>query len=763
MVFERRKIKTLDDFFLERKNRSAEGVCFYRINGYNEQVAAFLRRYYEKARLSGVVIEGRIPNPDEKNLAYYSEIMGMDFQMSAGFFAAGLKKWLPRMDGRQRESVATSIYDCLDGLRRAGKNDNMLKNAYIKFMCWLYYKFERIVNRLGEDDLPKILYEGTVSYYELLLLVVLSRAGADVVLLQYKGDDGYRKADPGLAYSELFDVPGLSPFPEGFSLKQLREEQAKELEKERLYSRVQGGGEPVLLNCTSAWTKGEGLNDIKTEAKDRGSDPKLFYNCFCLIRGVWDKLAYMSDLYQFYLELKKSGRNIVVVDGDIPQPTMEEIGAVSRKNYTRRDDLLMDLSGNICCTADIRLQKIMRKAFLDLMLAEDGAESAGLNRLKNKAVHLICWLKRYQPGLFSGWKLPEISCFICFGGCHNENEALFLRFLARLPVDVLILAPDGGGQCELKDPFLYEMRHAESLAVRQFPTDRAGVSVGTAAYHAERELDSVLYQDSGIYRNRQYAKANVITLKTMYEEIAILWDQELKYRPGFGTVDDVVSLPVIFAKVSGVKDGELSAYWAGIRGLLTAETYLIRQAPYIDPAGFNPMKEHVAGFLKNGKLMRTKIRAHKGYPYGYLREEIQEYILDKLQLLIDLKRVKGTFENGTEYTIVATVLNMDREILRLLQNYDFTGKNPKLIYLSTTETMLSLEDTILTAFLNLAGFDVVFFVPTGYQSVERYFGQNIIEEHQIGTYMYDLRVPELKSVSSKQTRRSWRDIIFKRG
>lgn len=762
MVFERRKLKSPDDFFLERKNRSEEGVYFYRINGYNEVVGAFLGRYYEKARRSGVVIEGRIPNPDEKNLSYYSEIMGMDFQMSAGFFAAALKKWLPRMDARQRESVAASIYDCLEGLRRAGKNDNMLKNAYVKFMCWLYYRFERIANRLGEDDLPKILYEGTVSYYELLLLVVLSRAGADVVLLQYTGDDGYRKADPGLVYSDLYDAPGLLAFPEGFSLKRLREEEEKRLERERLYSLVQGGGGPVPLSCTNAWAKGEGLADIRTDAESRGSDPNLFYNCFFLITGVWDRLAYLGDLYQFYLELKKSGRNIVVVDGEIPQPTPEEIGAVSRKNYKKQDELLMDLAGNLCYTADLKLQRLMRKAFLDLLLTEAGADGMNLNRLKNKAVYLICWMKRYQPGLFSNWKFPGTGCFISLSGCRSENEALFVRFLARLPVDVLILAPDGG-PCALKDPFLYEMRHEERLQVRQFPTDRAGASMGTAAYHAERELDSVLYQDSGLYRSRQYAKANVITLRTMYEEIALLWDQELKYRPGFGTVDDVVSLPVIFAKISGVKDGELPAYWAGIRGLLTPETYLIRQAPYIDPAAANPMKEHAAGFLKNGKLLKSKIKAHKSYPYGFLREEIQEYILDKLQLLIDLRRVKGTFENGTEYTIVATVLNLDRELVRLLQNFDFTGKNPKLVYLSTTETMISLEDTILTAFLNLAGFDVVFFVPTGYQSVERFFGQDILEEHQIGTYLYDLHVPALKTASGKQARRSWRDIIFKRG
>ena len=50
----------------------------------------------------------------------------------------------------------------------------MLRNAYIKFMCWLYYKFERIVNQLGQERLPKILYVGSVSNYELLLLGVLS-------------------------------------------------------------------------------------------------------------------------------------------------------------------------------------------------------------------------------------------------------------------------------------------------------------------------------------------------------------------------------------------------------------------------------------------------------------------------------------------------------------------------------------------------------------------------------------------------------------
>ena len=88
------------------------------------------------------------------------------------------------MNDYQRENVAAAFYDTLDAMRKEGKNENMLKNAYIKFMCWFYYKFECMVNNLGENNVPKILYEGTISNYELKILDILAGAGCDILLLQ---------------------------------------------------------------------------------------------------------------------------------------------------------------------------------------------------------------------------------------------------------------------------------------------------------------------------------------------------------------------------------------------------------------------------------------------------------------------------------------------------------------------------------------------------------------------------------------------------
>ncbi|MDE6620554.1 MAG: YceG family protein [Lachnospiraceae bacterium] len=756
-MFAHIKIKNLNDFFVERDNRPGKGVYFYRINGYTEEIGLFIQKYYEAARLSGVIIEGRIPNPDEKHLAYYEEIMGLNFRMSTEFISQSLRKWLPRMNDYQRGNVARALYDTLDTLRKSGKNDNMLKNAYIKFMCWLYYKFERIVNLLGENNVPKILYEGEISSYELQLITVLSNAGCDVVLLQYGGDIRYRSLDADSQISDNLVLPDMQAFPPNFNLKWIRAEIQNALNTERMY-----GIKPQILNCTNAWIDGKGLSDIRKSIPSRGSDPKLFYNCFYRINGVEDKLTYANELYQLQLELTNSQRRVVIVDECIPKPGMEEIGAVNRRNYTRQDEMLMDLSANIQYTANIELQRVMVKAFLDVMLAEARRPDRNLNKLTNKAVYMICWLKRYQKKLFSNWKMPEVGCFIHMGPCKDENEAMFLRFLARLPIDVLVLNPNLNTSCCLEDNLLYEIRFAESLTMNRYPQQSADLQVGTVAYHAERELDGLMYQDTGIYRNYQYDKAVSITLQTMYEEIRILWKEELKYRPSFSTENGVATLPVIFAKISGVKDGIVQKYWSSIKELIVEDTFVVKNVPYIDSTVPNPMKTYAVEFFRNGRLQRKKIREHPNYPYSFLREEIQEHIFDKLQLLIESKVLKGTFENGTEYMIVATILNMPKEIVRLIQKFDFTKKNPKLIYINTGEKIISIEDSILTAFLNLAGFDVIFFVPTGYQNIEKHFNKRLMEEHQIGEYVYDLQVPNMALVSSN-SRPSWRDRLFRRG
>lgn len=744
-MFQQAVLEKLDDYFAALPARPGKSVYFYRFAGNSPEVTAFLRRYYDAARRDGVVIGGRIPNPDTGQLAYFAEMMGMDFRLDREFLSRRLALWLPRMSGAQREAVAAAMSATLEDMLRQGKNENMLRNAYIKYMCWLYYRFERIVNRLGADAPPKILYDGAVSVYELQLLIVLSRAGADLVLLEREGDEGYRKLDPDSAYSRLYQAAGLSAFPDYFNVKWLQEELERETKRQRLY-----GAPPELTPCTNAWMERPELAQVLTNPRDRGGG-RFFYNSFLAQYGVPDRLTFSGDLFRFYQQLKSGGRRICVVNGGIPPPTPEEVAAISRKNYRDLEHLAGDLAQNIRCPASAELQRLMIKGFIDLVLEEED----NLSRAANRAVYLLCWLKRWQKELFENWKPPEVSVFILFGGCAAEHEARFLRLLAKLPVDTVLLQPaSSGGSC-LQDPNLLELHYEDCLTMDAFPADASQMRVSTAAYQAERDLDGMMYQDSGLYRNQQYARAESVILRPMFEEISILWDQELKYRPSFQVNNGTVVLPVLLEKVCGVKDADTGRYWLEIKKLITPDTLLVPKLPWVSPLDENPMRACATQFLRNGRLLKDKIKGHKAYPYGILRPEMQDYLLDKLQLLLDRKTIAGTYRNGTEYTVVAAALNLKKELLRLLQKFDFTKKNPKLIVINTSEEILSLEDGILFAFLNLLGFDILFFIPTGYQCIERYYSQPFANEHQTGEYLYDLSPPDFSKLPERGRGRKW--------
>ncbi len=760
-MFTQIKVGGLNDFFTELQNRPEKGIYFYRIIGFSADIKEFIAKYYDAALKNGVVIEEHIPNPDNKMLAYYNEMMGTGFRTDMNFISERLKKWIPRMNMHQNKEIATAIYDTLGNLRKKGKNESVLKNAYIKFMCWLYYRFERIVCRLGGNDIPKILYEGEVSNYELMMLRILACSGCDIVLLQYHGDSEYLRIDPSSEYSMPLNVPDMTDFPRDFSLRGIREEKRSRINRQTIV-----GGKPEMRACTNAWLKGRGFEELLTPIKERGNDPALFYNFFVKINGVEDKISYLNELYRYQLEVKNRGSKIVIIQDNIPLPRNDEIAKIRRSAYKTTDRLIADMAANISYPNNRDLQKIIINAFVDIINEYSQKSEMNINRLTSKVVYILCWLKRYGDTLFQGLKLPEISSFIYLGGCKNENEAMFIRLLARLPIDVLLLVPGKDDKYMLEDKLLYEINYQGTITVKKYPQDSSDLRLGTVAYHAEKELDAVLYSDSGMYRNQQYGRADAVIIKTMYEEINILWKQELKYRPNFSVNDDIVTMPVLFSKICGVKNKDVYGYWSDIKSLITPDTIMYDHFPIIPPGTYNPIKSVATEFFKNGRLQKNTIKQHKLYKYGVIRDEAQEHILDKIELMINKRIIKGTFESGVEYAIVATILNLDKLIIRLIQKFDFTKTNPKIICLSLDEQIMSLEDTIFLTFLSLAGFDIAVFVPTGYKTMERYFnsGADIFDEHEEGEYMYDLRVPDFRSVrGSDDENIPWFKKIFKRG
>ena len=736
------KIKGLEDFFKRQSERKPKGVYFYRINSYDETILEFIRKYYDLAKREGAIIDKNIENPTADNIAYFNEIIGDKYVHGPGFMAEALKKWLPRIKDYQRASIADGIYDTLEVLRRQGKNIDILKNNFIRIMCWLYYNFYNIMERLGNDDVPKIIFWGNVNFSELSTLKILSNAGADIILVQPGGDSKYMTIDPKSEYSIDLGM-GSESFPAGFDLQWLLKQHEEDKSKRLLYS-----NKASAKANTNTWLSGDLFEDLKNTR--RGENTSFFYNMFARINGCDNRNTYVNNLYLLYQDLKKANRSIKVINNKITNPSVDEISKIKRGNYANENQLIMDLKKNINLKSNTFID-VARDAFVDTMIETGKLMNMDLNKMMNKGIYILCWFQRYIPDLLGNTDIHSPApILIYFGNVETDTESLFLNMVAKLPIDVIIFNPEKKGD-KLTGERLYEVHFEETLKVNEYPTDGNNLSMGTMAYNAERDLDTMMYSDTGMYRDMQFSKANIIKLSTTYEEINIYWKQEARFRPNFSTVDDIVNIPVMFAKISGVANSDTDTYFQNIKDLLTDTTLIYKNENIYDRNC--TVAAGVPSFFKNGRLDREGIKHSQIYKYDYLRAETQEYILDKLSELLRRKTIAGTGQNGTEYKIITIVLDLPKEILRFIQSFDFTKCPPKLIIVNTTETVISLEDSIIVAFLNLIGFDIVFFIPTGYDNVNKYFNNQIMEEHIIGNYLYDIAIPDfnrLRSVKEKK-------------
>ena len=744
------KIKGLEDFFKRQGERKPKGVYFYRINSYDETILEFIRKYYDLAKREGAIIDKNIENPTADNIAYFNEIIGDKYVHGPGFMAEALKKWLPRIKDYQRASIADGIYDTLEVLRRQGKNIDILKNNFIRIMCWLYYNFYNIMERLGNDDVPKIIFWGNVNFSELSTLKILSNAGADIILVQPGGDSKYMTIDPKSEYSIDLGM-GSESFPAGFDLQWLLKQHEEDKSKRLLYS-----NKANAKADTNTWLSGDLFEDLKNTR--RGENTSFFYNMFARINGCDNRNTYVNNLYLLYQDLKKANRSIKVINNKITNPSVDEISKIKRGNYANENQLIMDLKKNINLKSNTFID-VARDAFVDTMIETGKLMNMDLNKMMNKGIYILCWFQRYIPDLLGNTDIHSPApILIYFGNVETDTESLFLNMVAKLPIDVIIFNPEKKGD-KLTGEKLYEVHFEETLKVNEYPTDGNNLSMGTMAYNAERDLDTMMYSDTGMYRDMQFSKANIIKLSTTYEEINIYWKQEARFRPNFSTVDDIVNIPVMFAKISGVANSDTNTYFQNIKDLLTDTTLIYKNENIYDRNC--TVAAGVPSFFKNGRLDREGIKHSQIYKYDYLRAETQEYILDKLSELLRRKTIAGTGQNGTEYKIITIVLDLPKEILRFIQSFDFTKCPPKLIIVNTTETVISLEDSIIVAFLNLIGFDIVFFIPTGYDNVNKYFNNQIMEEHIIGNYLYDIAIPDFNRLRSvKEKKKSFFSRLF---
>lgn len=383
-MYQRIHLENIEDYFRSYTERTIRGVYFARLTVYNEEIEKQIQKYLEHILSKGVCIEGKIGNPEGVQLSYFEEIMGREYHLEQSFFVERLRKWLPRISPNTIEIIAKGFLEVLSAMAQKGKNENMQKNAYIKYMCWLYYKFEKIfVSNGNENVVPKILYQGYPNEYELAFLQVLSKAGCDILLILINGEEEYKKIDERLQCSEAIIVSGRS-FPKEFSVLEKRKEIVKRLREPK-----PAAFQTEKMLQTNTWLHGNIYEDVERPLSQRGTDSRYHYNVFAGIYGVEDKSNYYSQLLQWKLRLEKD--TTVCLIEELQKATYDEVNGIVRKSCESLTEMLNHMVTQIVCT-DKRVEAYAKFSFVRVLGQET---EKTVSKVTNYAVELVCIMKRY--------------------------------------------------------------------------------------------------------------------------------------------------------------------------------------------------------------------------------------------------------------------------------------------------------------------------------------------------------------------------------
>lgn len=701
---------------------------------------------YAAAKKNGLFFEGRLPMASTTEISSAASYAAADLNDERSV-KAGVQSWLSSQRLPYSADVITPLL--MEAVKNCGTNG---KNTYFVLLCWLM-KYLSIKPQL-------IVYIGSGTLREMYFLLIAASCGIKVTYVSYGMDADFEKFPHK---DKVRTVNGSKNEMIQVDFAHIDLSKAAQLCEMRA-SAQQAEGLVQRLDTTAAGIFEDFMTERRTRVVRNGGvykeDGVIPVYCAALI-GYDDEAVYNNMLLNFKEGFAKSKKQLIFIEKPLENPNADEIrqlGSVNRSSVTAMiDELALQIRLNGDAARTILAQTELRKLLNSLYTGNPTV-------VYNYGSKFISWLYRCTQARKYAVQYEDIPLILYYGDI-SQSEIYFLHYMSRVGFDVLYITPnkqllDMAVDKNL-DGRMQIFQLPQTKESGSYPTKAIKMKVNTVAYSAERELDTMLYGgDAGIFRDFQFPNSQTVTLRTTLEEISILWKQEARFRQGFATAGNLVTVPNIFAKISGVKDGNLSVYWEDIREKLTPETILKVKGSAPAPQGSLDLSAY-RSFYRNGQIDAERLKASSLNRYSYLPDRIQDMLFFKLQEAVDSRFIKLS---GDELmcSVLHFGLNLDKDFMKLLQSFDFTKQLPKLIWIDAVEQTFTLEECIQLVLCNLIGFDILIYTPTGYKNLETFVSSDAFEEHTLNDFQYNVEVPKFK-IPSETKNGGFFGRLFRKG
>lgn len=665
-------------------------------------------------------------------------------------------------------------------------NENTLVNLSVKLIYW--YNLYNIGNlKLNLDklttnhNLPKIFHFEEISSHETYYLEFLSNLGFDTLIFPFKFTtkmENTQKNEPRIQNINLKN----NSTPKSSANKDTRPtiisnstSMAKPISRKKLSEGY------IIKPKKFDKDLNEVLQTLSNRARYAGLPAPIIPTFFVRYIGSdYNKKQYNNKLYHFDEKLKNMPRYLkiaqpikIVAHNELNQKTIQiwkAFSDLSEKNIQEFVESLAGISFFDFIEND-RLKNqcyVALKNILNLLIKDD--KIVPISKVKNILLKLSGWLIDHYTILLSTYTLEkEHSPFVLYYGDIKKHEAYYLIFLFYLGIDIIYINSFSDDVFEALDPNLeFTSLHVlETISpIDSFPESESLLQHETIAYQASEEIAQIVYNDQdGVYKPWQFEsyKTMPLTLKTTYEEVSLLWNEEARIRAGFRVEKQTVYIPNLFTKISGTPE-DINEYWNMIDSMSNVPLVkLYSKLPFsnikFDTAELASID---LAFENHDRLSYDNLKNHSMYPFEHLSDALQKQIFDKINLLINENILLNKNSKYLHLKIVYTIFNLDKDLLHLIQTFDYPSNVPKLLIYDPDEVTFSESDAIIMSFLYLFGFDICVFTPTGYNNFEKFIEPSYYNIFKLTKKQFNLELPNRgKSHSSKSNNKGFWNNLFK--
>ena len=351
-------------------------------------------------------------------------------------------------------------------------------------------------------------------------------------------------------------------------------------------------------------------------------------------------------------------------------------------------------------------------------------------------------------------------------GTIQRHEIYFLMLLHLMSFDVLYVNPLKEELWDMIDVDGISTLHKDMqlMDIESFKTmsEKGTVIELTESItkQLKKDIERELFTDTGVYRDWQFrgGYTKSLFMDTVIEDVNSYWSEQSRIRQGFAVNGDTVTIPCFFQKIEGMYTDENKYAELVHNCISTPNTLLINDCRLSSdiPVSDN-MYQLMFCQLSDGTFDIEEIKKLPIYKFGKYSDEVQDLMLKKFnETIMDKKLYSFDLDKEDMLQLLVLVLHINEDIVRLVDNFDFTQHIPKVVIFLNNEDKLSDNMLLLLGFLHKIGLDIIIFNPSGLFNTSKVIRPDRINVTRLQQMKYDAEYKNLKT-----KKRGFLDRLFK--